>query len=475
MAEELTPDICVVGGGPGGIAAALAAAADGVPVVLIEKGAMGGADLAYGSVPSSALVAAAEVHERLRRGPLVGVSAAPLQVNLGKVRDHVAFVCDTFARNVAAERLSALGVKVITAAARFTDRRTVLAGEATVRARRYVLAVGSIPSAPDLPGLKEIDYLTVESAFDFGRKPAHLVVLGAGRHGLTLAQAYSRIGIDATVVDQGPALAGDDPELAAIVVARLGAEGVRVRAGVRIESIARRRGGVRVTVSGAEEGETVVDGSHLLVAAGRKPNVDGLGLDAAGVEWTDAGIAVDRHLRTANRRIYAIGDAIDGPALAGRARHQARRVVRAMVFRLPPGDDRALVPAVVHTDPALASVGIGEAEARLRYAGVRILRFPFIENDRAQAERLPEGMVKVVTGRRGRVLGAAVVGRDAGDLVGPWSLAVARGLSMQAMRDFPVPGPTRSEIVGRVAGEFGSGDLTPPWRQRIIEFLRKLG
>ncbi|MCR4281464.1 MAG: FAD-dependent oxidoreductase, partial [Bauldia sp.] len=278
MAEELTPDICVVGGGPGGIAAALAAVAEGVPAVLVEKGTPGGANLAYGAIPSKALIAAADIHEALRAGTGLGVTGAPLQVNLGRVRDHIVAVTEAIAPRLSAERLTALGVRVIAGNASFTARRTLAAGDYVIRPRRVVLAVGSVPAVPDIPGLETVEYATLADGFDLSRKPAHLLILGAGRHVMELAQAYNRLGIDATVLDEGRAFPDDDPELAAIVVDRLRAEGVRVRTGVRIVSVARRRGGIRFTVADPVEGESVVDGSHLLVATGRSPDIEGLSL-----------------------------------------------------------------------------------------------------------------------------------------------------------------------------------------------------
>jgi pyruvate/2-oxoglutarate dehydrogenase complex dihydrolipoamide dehydrogenase (E3) component len=474
MAEVLTPDICVIGGGPAGIALATKAARSAVPVILIEKSRMGGANLAYGSIPSKALIAAAGHYEVLRHGPAFGVTGAPLQVNFGKVSEHIRSVADAVAPHVSAERLAALGVRVIAAPARFLDRRTVLAGEFTVNARRFVLATGAVPAVPDIPGLAGIDYMTAESAFDITRKPSHLLVLGANSHALEIAQAYTRLGVDTTVIDSAPALPDDDPELAEVVLERLRAEGIRVRDRVALSGIARRRGGIRVTIAEGE-GEVQVDGSHLLVAAGRSPNVADLGLDAAGVAFDLDGVVVDRHLRTTNRRVYAIGDVVAGPSAVNRADCQAERVLRAMLFRLPVRDRSADAPVVTFTDPGLARVGLGAAEALKRDNKVRILRFPFIENDRSQAERMPAGFIKVVTSRRGRILGAAIVGHDAGEQIALWSLAIANRLGIESMLSFVPPYPARAEISRRVAETFYGPGLTPGWYRRIIEFLRKFG
>ena len=474
MAEELTPDICVIGGGPGGIAVATGAAALGVPVVLVEKAAMGGANLAYGGVPAAALATAANHYEYLRRGPAIGVTGAPLQVNFGKIHDHIRAVVDRVAANLSAERLTGLGIRVIHAAASFTDRRTVTAGEATIRARRFVIATGAVPLAPPIAGLDGVEAIGLAEALDLGRKPAHLLVLGAGPRGLELAQAYARLGVDATVVDSERPLAEADAELVQLVLDRLAADGVRVRAPVKIANIARRRGGIRVTLAGGGD-EVPIDGSHLLVAAGRRPAIDSLGLDQAGIVHDREGITVDRTLRTTNRRVYALGDAVAGPALVNRAEYQAGRVLAAILYRLPVRDFPERVPAVTFTDPALASVGLGEDEARRRDPTIRVLRFPFAENDRAAAERMSAGMIKVITTRRGRILGAAAVGHEAGETIALWSMALGRRMNIAAMAGLVPAYPSRAAISARVAAGFVTPATLPHWHRRVIEFLRRFG
>src|SRR5665213_4599070 len=282
MAEALTPDICIVGGGPGGIAAANAAAAAGVSVVLVEKGALGGAYLAA-AVPSKALVAAADTFEALRIGPSLGVSGAPLQVNLNRVRDHLVAAGADVARTLTPERLAVSGIEVIHGEARFLDAGSMAVGERVVRAHRFILAVGLQPALPKLPGLDTVETMAFADAFQLDRRPSHLIVLGASRYAFELAQAYTRLGIDSTIVSTRSVLSGEDPELIAIVVDRLRAEGIRVRAGVTIRSIARRRNGIRVLLTDpsdadADGAEIVVDGSHVLVATSGVAATAGLGL-----------------------------------------------------------------------------------------------------------------------------------------------------------------------------------------------------
>ncbi len=474
MSEELKPDICVIGGGPAGIAVAVAAANSAVPVVLVEKGAMGGANLTRGAVPSKALLTAAAHYEFLRRGPAIGVTGAPLQVNFARVRDYIVAVAESLAVNSSAERLGALGVRVITAPARFVDRRTLMAGEIAIRARRFVVATGAIPAPPMIPGLPGIDYMTLDSAFDLARKPAHLIIVGAGPHGLELAQAYTRLGVDSTVLDENPPLPGGDPELAAIVLDRLRAEGIRIRAGARIAGVVRRKGGIRVTLA-SDADNAVVDGSHLLVATGSRPNVAGLGLDAAGIALDPAGIVVDRLLRTTNRRVYAIGDVVAGPPSIARGEYHGDRILKSILYRVPVREYAGAVPEVVFTDPGLASVGLGEADARRLGLDVRVLRYPLVDNELAQIERQSAGVIKVVTTRHGRILGAAIAGTGAAELIALWSLAIANRLNIDRMAALIPAWPSRAGIARRVAETFHGPGLTPRWRRRMIEFLRKFG
>jgi pyruvate/2-oxoglutarate dehydrogenase complex dihydrolipoamide dehydrogenase (E3) component len=482
MAEVLTPDICVVGGGPGGIAAANVAAAAGVSVILVEKGALGGGYLAA-AVPSKALVAAAETYEALRIGPSLGVSGAPLQVNLNRVRDHLVAAAADVARTLTAERLAVSGIEVIQGEARFVDATTVTVGERLIRAHRFILAVGLQPALPRLPGLDTVETMTFADAFQLDRRPAHLIILGASRYALELAQAYTRLGIDSTIVSTRTVLYGEDPELSAIVVDRLRAEGIRVRTGVTIHSIARRRSGIRVILTDpsdadADGAEIVVDGSHLLVATSGVAATDGLGLAAAGIASDGADIAVDANLRTSNRRVYAIGDAVRGTRSIARAELHAQSVVRSILYRVPRRSDDWLAPRATFTDPGLASVGLGEAAARARHGEVRVLRLPYAENARARIERQPAGLIKVVATRGGRVLGAGIVGRGAPELIAPWALAVANRLTLTAMESMIPATPTRAALdaaVARLEHDSEGGGLTAAIRQRIIGLLRKLG
>jgi pyruvate/2-oxoglutarate dehydrogenase complex dihydrolipoamide dehydrogenase (E3) component len=474
VAERLTPDICVIGAGSGGLSVAAAAAAFGVPVVLIEKAKMGGDCLNTGCVPSKALLAAARHAAQTRDGERFGVNAQGVDVDFRKVQEHVRGVIAAIAPVDSEERFTGLGVRVIRAAATFKDKRTVVAGDVEIRARRFVVATGSTAAVPPIPGLDGVSYLTNETVFDLTELPRHLLVIGGGPIGLELAQAFRRLGSDVTVFEAAQPLAKDDPECAAVVLDSLARDGVTIRAGVTVARVARQGGTIAVTIAADGKDETV-EGSHLLVATGRKATIEGFGLEAAGIRTDRKGIVTDARLRTSNRRVYAVGDVAGRLQFTHAANYYAGIVIRNALFRLPAKADDDAVPWVTYTEPELAQTGLTEAQARARGIKVRIARWPYHDNDRAQAEGVTHGHIKVVTDRRGRILGATIVGAQAGELITAWTLAIAQRLDIRAMAGIVVPYPTLSEIGKRAAIDSFAPRLTGPWVRRIIRWLRKLG
>jgi pyruvate/2-oxoglutarate dehydrogenase complex dihydrolipoamide dehydrogenase (E3) component len=473
MAEVLTPDICVIGAGSGGLSVAAAAAAFGVPVVLIEKGKMGGDCLNFGCVPSKALLAAAKRADALRKGAPFGIAAVRPVVDFAKVHGHVHGVIAAIAPNDSKERFAGLGVRVIAGAARFKDRHTVAVGDAVeIKARRFVVATGSVPAVPPIPGLDQVPYLTNETIFDLTACPEHLVVIGAGPVGLELAQAHRRLGAEVTVLEAATPLDSDDRECAAVVLDALEREGVRLRAGVEITKVRRVFAKVQVEFATAAGVETV-EGTHLLIAAGRQPNLNGLDLDAAGIRYAPHGVAVDPRLRTTNKRVYALGDATGAPKYAHVATYHAGLVIRNALFRMPSRVNPRVIPRVTYTDPELAQVGLREEEARAQNGVIRVLRWPYLENDRAQTERATKGHIKVITDRRGGILGVTIVGAQAGENITTWTLAISQKLKIGALAGLVVPYPSYAETGKYAALTYYTPGLTSARVRRIIAWLRR--
>ena len=474
MAERLQPDICVIGAGSGGLSVAAAAAAFGVSVALVEKDKMGGECLNTGCVPSKALIAAGKRAHALADARDFGVSAGPAEIDFAKVHRHVHDVIAAIAPNDSKERFNGLGVRVIAGAARFKDRNTVVVGDGIeIAARRFVIATGSSPALPPIAGLEAVPYLTNETVFDLTARPEHLVVIGAGAIGLELAQAFHRLGAAVTVLEAGEPLAREDGECAAIVLDALAREGVIVRSNV---TVARVEGtGAKIKVVLAGDGEEAIEGSHLLIATGRRANTDGLALEQARIACDRNGIVVNKRLKTTNRRVYAIGDVAGRGQFTHLANYHAGLVIRNALFRLPVKVNADLVPRVTFTDPELAHVGLTEAQARARGLSIRLLRWPYHENDRAQTERETVGHIKVVTDGRGNIRGATIVGAGAGELITTWTLAIDRGLPIRALAGIIVPYPTLAEIGKRAAITYFTASLTNVWVRRIIALLRRFG
>jgi pyruvate/2-oxoglutarate dehydrogenase complex dihydrolipoamide dehydrogenase (E3) component len=475
MPQLLTPDICVIGAGSGGLTVAAAAASFGVPVVLIEKGKMGGDCLNYGCVPSKSLIAAARHAHAMRNGAKFGIADVEPGIDFRKVHTHVQSVIAAIAPNDSVERFTALGVRVIQAEARFKDGRTVVAGDHEIRARRFVIATGSSPLIPPIPGLETVDYLTNESLFEATRLPGHLVIVGGGPVGMEMAQAYRRLGSRVTIVEAFSAMGNDDPEMAAIVLKQVRAEGVMILEGTTVTGVELRgKTGIRVHVEGPA-GTTPIDGSHLLVAGGRAANVSGLDLEKAGIAYDKKGIKVSSDLRTTNRRVYAVGDVAGSLQFTHVAGYHAGLVMRPLLFRLRAREKRSILPWVTFTDPELAHVGLTEAEAARKHRAIRVLRWPFADNDRAQTERRTEGHVKVVTTWRGRILGASIVGANAGEMITLWALSLSKGMTVKDVMSYIAPYPTMSEAGKRAAITYFIAATRKPLLRTFIRFLRIFG
>ncbi|MFQ5563038.1 MAG: dihydrolipoyl dehydrogenase family protein [Parvularculaceae bacterium] len=473
MGETISADLCVIGAGAGGLSVAAGAAQLGRKVVLIEKGAMGGDCLNAGCVPSKALLAAASRAAAVRNVGEFGIRASAPEIDFPAVMDHVHCVIAAIAPHDSQERFEGLGVRVIRAHATFTGPRSVEAGGAVVKAKHFVIATGSSPAVPPIDGIAQTPFFTNETIFENRKRPERLVILGGGPVGVEMAQAHQRLGSQAVLIEQDTILNRDDPELVGVLRDALVSEGVDIRENARAIRARPSPRGVEVDYDDRNDGAGLktVQGSHLLVAVGRRANVDGLNLAAAGVETNERGVAVDDRLRTANKRIYAIGDVIGGPQFTHTAGYHASIVIRNILFKAPAKNRDALSPRVTFCDPELAQAGLTEQAAREKGYKISVARWPFADNDRAQAERETAGFVKVVTKENGRILGAAVVGGNAGDLIQPWALAIAGNLGVKAFKDYIAPYPTRGEASKRAAGAWYAPMLFSGRTKALVSLL----
>ena len=461
----LTPDLCVIGAGSAGLSLAAGAVQLGASVVLIEGGEMGGDCLNHGCVPSKALIAAAHAAQAVRRGG-PGVAGQDPQIDFAGVMAHVRRSIAAIAPHDSEARFTGLGVTVIRDWAGFTGPHEITVGATRIRARRVVLATGSRPRIPDLPGLGSVAYHTNETLFDLTECPAHLLILGGGPIGCEIAQAFRRLGAEVTLIQSRSILPREDPAAVALIRAELAAEGVRVIEGATVSHAAP---GPSLTL---ETGETLT-GSHLLIAVGRAPVHDRLNLAAAGIAATAKGIITDRHLRTTNRKVFAIGDVAGREQFTHVAGYHAGLVVRRALFGLPAPLRADHIPRVTYTGLELAQVGLTEAEARNKHGtALEVVDMPFAKNDRAITEARTNGFLKVMM-HKGRPIGATLIGPGAGDLITPWSLALATRLKMSAISGLITAYPTRSDITKAAVSAYYSPRLfANPWVKRMVSAVQ---
>ncbi len=464
-------DLCVIGGGSGGLVAAAGGATLGAKVALVENNKLGGECLWTGCVPSKALLRSAEVAQTMRDASRFGVPAASPKPKLADVMQRVAQVIKAIEPHDSPERFRGLGVEVILGAGHFTDPQTFEVHGRRVTAKKFVLATGSRAAVPPIAGIDEVPVLTNETLFDLREEVARLIVLGAGPIGCEMAQAFCRLGSEVDVIEMGARILDkDDPDVAEVVFERLRMDGVRFHLGQKVARAQGGKGSVRLTLQGKNGQEKVIAATHLLIAAGRKPNLDGLELSRARVKVEDGRLVVDEHFRTSNKNIYACGDVAGGYQFTHMAEYQAGIVLRNALFHLPAKAAAHAVPWCTFTDPELARVGLSESEARRQNVPHKIFRFEFADIDRAQAEGETAGFAKVITDPKGNLLGAVIVGRHAGELIHEYVLAVTKRMKISDLAGAIHIYPTLAQINRRAADMQLKAQLTP-FRKKLLRWI----
>lgn len=470
-------DVAVIGAGTAGVQIASIAAGLGLKVALFERAAMGGTSLNTGDLPSKALLAAARAAAEARRAHRLGIHVSPPEIDWHGVRAHLATARAAVAPNSSEERLRGMGATVVRASARFAERDVIEGGGRRFRFRRAVVAAGSAPIIPPLPGLSEVPFLTHETWFDLPERPGHLLILGGGPLGLEMAQAHARLGCRVTVVESASIAGHDDPECLWPLREALAADGVTLREGIRALAAEPDEEGVALIL---DDG-TRLAGTHLLLAVGRQPRLAGLDLEAAGITASPRGVVTDRGLRSvSNRRVWAAGDIADPAGLGPRrfthvASQHAALVARSMLFRLPARVSNHALPRVTYTDPGIAQIGPTEAELRgSGRTGLTVLRWPLGENERLVAEGRTQGLVKLMVDRKARLLGASLVGPGVDEMAGIFALMIGQRLPLSVLAGAVMPSPTLQEATKRAAGEFFMPKLLAPPMKRLVRWLMRL-
>jgi pyruvate/2-oxoglutarate dehydrogenase complex dihydrolipoamide dehydrogenase (E3) component len=474
-------DICIIGAGSAGLSVASGAAQLGRSVVLFEANEMGGDCLNSGCVPSKSLIAAGKAAHAQTSGEKYGIKPVTPKIDFEAVKAHVKGVIEQIAPVDSQERFEGLGCIVIREYAHFTNEKTVESDSTRVKAKRFVIATGSRASAPPIPGLEDTPYLTNETIFDVDRLPEHLVIIGAGPIGFELGQTFRRLGSEVTIIDVAAPLGRNEPEHAKILIEALESEGVKFLTPAKTKQIKSKKYKTKSGVSVELEDGTKIDGSHLLVAAGRTPALERLTLEKANVKYDKKGIETDEALRTSNSRVYAAGDVVKGMGgLTHAAGFHAGQLIKNFYF-MPPLLGRFFakaaierMPAAIYSEPELANIGLSEKEAREQHGDdIKTVSWEFEENDRAMAERKTEGGIKIVATRKGKVLGASIVGDGAGEIIQMLSLAMASGVKISGLAQFISPYPTRTEIVKRAAGSWYTDTIFSEKTRKLAGILTK--
>jgi len=431
---------------------ALGAAAAGKSVVVVEKNALGGRRLSE-SIPCHALLAASRAAKKAGRVTDFVSGVQRPQIDFAQLRKEIAASVSAIAPNYSEARLEAMNIKVIRASGRFVKPDTCEAGNATIRARRFVVATGAVARRLPINGLDTVRPLDCAALCVLDRLARRLIVIGSDPQGVALAQAVRRLGSEAVIVSGEPLFAGEDEELAEPVRAALDRDGIEIHEGVRILRIEPRGEGVRLFIAAAGR-ETQVAGSHVLLAAGRMPAVEGIGFAAAGVRYDASGIETNRRLLTSNWRVHAAGAVVKGAWEQGAAEWHAGHVLRA-ILELPGAEiAKDAAARVIWTSPAIAVAGISEAQARSAHRHICVLRWPLAETERAQIERQPGGHIKLITSRTGTILGAGIVGAEAEALITPFTLAISKGMTARDIASIMCPYPAMAGAIGSASSTF---------------------
>ena len=463
-------DLAIIGAGSSGLTAARFAARLGKRVALIEANRVGGDCTWTGCVPSKALLHAARVAHTIRNAGRYGIAASDPPVDFTAVMSRIRAAIEQIYAAEAPDALRPEGIDVIEERAEFADSRTVTAGERRITAKRFLICTGASSFVPPIPGLSETPCLTYETFWQLESLPSRLIIVGGGPIGCELAQACQRLGSQVTLVEALPRiLSNDEPEAAEIVANSLRRDGVELRLSSSVESVGHGDDGITVTAAGED-----IAGDGLLVAVGRRPNVAGLGLESAGIEYGDAGIVVDDYLRTGAGNIYAAGDCTGGFQFTHYAGFQGAMAVRNMML---PGRSRARPPHppwATFTDPEAAHVGYTEEQARQGFGDqVRVSTLPMESIDRAVTDDAADGFIKVVYRSNGTVLGATVVGRQAAEALQGWSIAAARGLKMGHVAQVMQAYPSLAMGNQQIAWDAYLGGLTQGIAGRVLRWLSR--
>lgn len=462
-------DLVVIGGGAGGLVVASVAAQLGLDVVLINREeAMGGDCLHYGCVPSKALLKSASVAHTIRQANRWGVASAAPVIDMQAVNAAVKKAIDTIQVHDSRERFEALGCEVITGEARFTNSAQIEVNEQEINARHFVVATGSHAWIPPIKGLQQVGFLTNEDMFSLPALPKSMIVLGGGPIGVEMAQAYARLGTEVTIVEMAPRLLPRmDADASMILADVLTAEGVSIALNNEVVEVAEQGGIKQLTLKDG----AVLQAEALLVAIGRRPSLDALALEKAGVDYAASGIRVNRKMRSSNKKVYACGDVTGEIPLTHVAELQAGIVIANMIFKMPKKINYDVIPAVVYTEPEVAQVGVSVEQCKKSASG-EVYQFAIDQLDRAVTDNVKTGVAKILTDK-GRIVGAHIIGPHAGELIHELALAVQEKMKVSKLTSLVHAYPSYSQLNKRLAGQYYKNRLFSPFTKKLVAMLNR--
>lgn len=466
-------DLIIIGGGVGGLVAASGGAQLGARVALVERSSLGGDCLNAGCVPTKRLVRSALIASLIGRAAEFGIDAGPMKVNFQKVMESMRAIQAEVGKNDAPERFKKMGVEVVFGKGQFKDKHTFDVNGRLLSGKRFIIATGSGPVILPVPGLKESGVLTNETALRLERLPGSMVILGGGPIGIEFAQIFSRLGSKVTVIEKlGQILPREEKELAEMLKSMLEAEGIKIETCTEVTNV-KREGALKEIAASCPTGDKLYRADEIMIAIGRSPNVEGLNLEAAGVEYDRRkGIKTDSLLRTTTPHIYACGDVAGKFAFTHVAEYESGVALSNALFPLIRRKaDYRVVPWVTFTDPELARVGLTEDEARNGDKYVKVFRHYFKDTDRAVIDGEGRGVVKLVCDRKNRILGAHILGPRAGELLHEYVLAMRAGLPITEISKAIHVYPTASQAVKRACDQYYREKLFTGWLPKLTKWL----
>lgn len=468
-------DIVVIGGGAGGLVAATGAAALGAKTALIEKNKLGGDCTWYGCIPSKSLLKSAQVFSLTKRLKEFGISSgAQNTYDSSLVMPHVRGVIKKISAHHPAEVFEKRGIKVFFGSPRFLDRNTIEFEGNKISAKRFIIASGSHPMVPPIEGLKDIGYLTNENVFDLAVLPKSLAVLGGGPIGMELSLAFARLGVDVSIIEMfDRLLVREDKEIADVLIDEFKAEGIKIYTGKKAVRFSKDGGLVSITLEDKDKKQSVVKDEKVLVAVGRAANVEGLDLEKAGVKYSNKGVEVDATLRTSAKNIYACGDVAGPYQFSHMAEYQAIIAVGNALFPFKRKVDYSVIPWCTFTDPEVARVGLTEEEARVKFQNIKVYRSLYSGNDRAVTDIEEKGLAKVITDKKGCILGAHIVGANAGEIIHEYVLAKSSKLKIGNISSAIHIYPTLAQVVKRSADQYYIEMMNAGWLKGLFRLMLK--